>query len=575
MQKLGIKTKVKTTSLFFMVIISFLIISSCTAMDIVEDDKASFSVSRPNILLIVADDLGYSDLGVYGGEIQTPNLDQLANNGGVKFTNFNAAPTCSPTRSMIMSGTYNHLAGLGAMAEWTADNQRGQPGYEGFLNDKVVTLPTLLKESGYYTFMAGKWHLGMKPKQGPHMRGFDDSFVMLPGAGNHYSDKGLFPKLPFTPYRENGQPTKLPKDFYSTTFYTDKTISYINKSVKNSDKPFFGYIAYTAPHWPLQVPERFSEKYKGKYAKGYESVKNERLKRMDDIGITDTNSTTYKGSECNTSWNDLSEIERDRQEKRMEIYAGMVDALDENIGRVINHLKEIGEYDNTLIVFISDNGADARPPQGLNREARFLDENYNNSLDNFGKESSFTSYGGAWAEVGSTPFRMYKGTTTEGGIRVPAIIHMPGGDKNDPVISKDFASVMDLLPTFLEAAGTTHPGTIYKEREVLPISGKSMLSYLKGDVAEIHKDDLYGFSIFGRQGLQFNQWKIVRLPEPYGTDEWELYNLGVDPGETTNLANKLPEKLKEMIKRWDDFSSDTGVVISNSSNQSPKECFPQ
>src|SRR5210317_978219 len=203
---------------------------------------------HPNILLIVADDLGYSDLGSYGGEIQTPHLDQLASDGGITLTNFHAAPTCSPTRSMLMSGTYNHVAGLGAMAEWAADNKRNQPGYEGYLNDRVVALPTLLRDAGYYTFMAGKWHLGMEPNQGPHMRGFDDSFAMLPGAGNHYSDKALNAHLPAIPYRENGLPAKLPKNFYSTAFYTDKTIAYIDKSLKDADKPFFGYIAYTAPH---------------------------------------------------------------------------------------------------------------------------------------------------------------------------------------------------------------------------------------------------------------------------------------------------------------------------------------
>ena len=527
---------------------------------------------HPNILLIVADDLGYSDLGSYGGEIQTPHLDQLASDGGITLTNFHAAPTCSPTRSMLMSGTYNHVAGLGAMAEWTADNQRNQPGYEGYLNDRVVALPTLLRDAGYYTFMAGKWHLGMEPNQGPHMRGFDDSFAMLPGSGNHYSDKALNAHLPAIPYRENGLPVKLPKNFYSTAFYTDKTIAYIDKSLKDADKPFFGYIAYTAPHWPLQVPPRYSDKYLGKYANGYDSVKRDRLAAMVKAGIVDAKTKAFEGSQCNLGWNDLTEEERKRQARLMEIYAGMVDALDENIGRVIAHLKAVGEYDNTLIVFMSDNGADARPEQGLGSESDFLEKNYDNSLENMGKESSFVSYGGAWAEVGSIPFRLHKGMTTEGGIRVPAIIRLPGGER-EAVIKRGFASVMDIMPTFLEVAGVPHPGETYNGRAVLPVSGKSMLPYLEGEVSVLHENDLYGFSVHRRQGLQFNQWKIVRLPEPYGDYTWELYDLDADPGETSNLAGKMPDLTKEMVQRWEAFASDTGIIVSEPPSRVPRECM--
>lgn len=534
-------------------------------------DNAPQPDRRPNILLIVADDLGYSDLGTFGGEIQTPNLDQLASDGGIKLTNFHAAPTCSPTRSMIMSGTYNHQAGLGSMAEWTADNQRKQPGYEGFLNDKVVALPTLLRDAGYYTFMAGKWHLGMEPSQGPDRRGFDDSFAMLPGAGHHYSDRALFPSLPAVPYRENGKPVKLPENFYSTTFYTDKTIAYIDKSLKNSDKPFFGYLAYTAPHWPLQVPTHYSDKYRGKYAAGYHSVKRDRLRRMIEAGVVDANVSAYEGSECHSSWNDLPDEERKRQERLMEIYAGMVDALDENIGRVIDHLKAVGEYENTLIVFMSDNGADARPEQGIGGERKFLDENYDNRIENFGEETSFVSYGGAWAEVASVPFRLHKGMPTEGGIRVPAIVHLPG-DKREAVIKTGFASVMDLLPTFLGVAGAAHPGETYKGRDVFPVVGKSMLPYLFGKVDVVHHDDPYGFSLHRRQGLQFNQWKVVRLPKPYGDYTWELYDIETDPGETTNLADKMPDVTQAMIQRWDTFASQTGVIISSPSTRVPREC---
>ena len=538
------------------------------------------SENKPNILLIVADDLGYSDIGSFGGEIATPNLDKLANDGGSKLTNFHVAPTCSPTRSMLMSGTYNHLAGLGAMVEWVADNQRDKPGYEGYLNDRVAPLPELLKDAGYRTFMAGKWHLGMLDGQGPDTHGFDDSFAMLPGAGDHYSDRGLFPFMAKTPYRENGKAATLPKNFYSSRFYSDKAIQYIDSAVKTKDQPFFGYLAYTAPHWPLQVDKKYSDKYKGKYSDGYEKIRATRLTKLADLGLIDEHTTHSAGSACYPLWQQLSPEEQAKQARMMEIYAGMVDALDENIGRVIQHLKDIGQYDNTLIVFISDNGADARPEKGLAAESAYVQETFDNSMQNMGAPNSFVSYGGAWAQVSNTPFSLHKGMVTEGGIRVPAIIHLPNSQgqagkhsqTNSQTLS-EFASVMDLLPTFLGVAGAERPGTEYKGRKVLPIVGKSILPYLHGEQDFIHKDEVYGFSVHGRQGLQYNQWKLVRLPAPFAKGQWQLYNLDEDSGETHDLAGDNPKKLQEMVARWDTFAADTGVIISDKNVKTPKECL--
>lgn len=548
-------------------------LTACGQSVMTEADDAGHGESekRPNILLIVADDLGFSDLGIYGGEISTPTLDELANNGGLQLANFHAGPTCSPTRSMIMSGTYNHQAGLGAMAEWVADNQRDQPGYEGYLNDRVAALPDLLSDAGYYTFMAGKWHLGMTPEYSPSARGFEDSFAMLPGAGNHFSDRGLNPNLPVVPYVENGKSVELPDDFYSTDFYTDKAIEYISKASGASHKPFFGYVAYTAPHWPLQVPERYSDKYRGRYSEGYQAIRSQRLRGMIDAGLFPQDVKVNSISECREAWDDLSPEDRERQAREMEIYAGMVDALDENIGRLLDHLEKIGERDNTVVIFISDNGADARPEKGLGRESTFLAENYDNSLDNLGTESSFVSYGGAWAEVGSTPFTLHKGMTTEGGIRVPAIISFPGAAKISG-ISHEFMSVMDLLPTFLEIAGVDHPGESYRGREVLPVTGKSLLPFLEARVDKVHDVPLYGFSVHRRQGLQYGDLKLVRLPAPEGNGEWQLFDLVKDPGETDNLADRMPEALEEMVARWKTFASETGIIVSEASTRAPREC---
>ncbi len=525
------------------------------------------SDKRPNILLLVADDLGYSDLGSFGGEINTPNIDQLANSGA-KLTNFVAAPTCSPTRAMIMSGTYNHRAGLGAMAEWTAKNQKDKPGYEGYLNDSVVSLPMLLRDSGYSTFIAGKWHLGMKPDQGPDKRGFDKSFVMLPGAGDHFSDRGVHKGLPIVPYRENGKEVALPENFYSTEFYTDKAIEYIDSTIAKSN-PFFGYVAYTAPHWPLQVPKKYSDKYLGKYDAGYESIRSQRLKNLVKQGILSPDVVPHSGSVCFDEWSELPEQKQRYQARLMEIYAGMVDALDENIGRIIQHLEDIDELDNTVIVFLSDNGADARPPLGIKLEAEYVAKEYDNKLNNLGKENSFVSYGGPWALVGSTPFRSHKGRPSEGGIRVPAIVRFPSLIKEKTIL-REFMSVMDLMPTFLDLAGTSHPGVEYKGRKIWPAEGKSLLPYLGGEEPVVHSKPLYGFSIHKRQGLQVGDWKIIQLSE-VTKPSWELYNLASDPGETENLAHKLPERLQAMISEWEKFT-DTGIIVSGPKARAPNEC---
>lgn len=530
-------------------------------------DIEPMSDKRPNILLLVADDLGYSDLGSFGGEINTPNIDQLANNGA-KLTNFVAAPTCSPTRAMIMSGTYNHRAGLGAMAEWTAKNQKDKPGYEGYLNDSVVSLPMLLRDSGYSTFIAGKWHLGMKPDQGPDKRGFDKSFVMLPGAGDHFSDRGVHKGLPIVPYRENGKEVALPDNFYSTEFYTDKAIEYIDSTIAKSN-PFFGYVAYTAPHWPLQVPKKYSDKYLGKYDAGYESIRSQRLKNLVKQGILSPDVVPHSGSVCFDEWSELPEQKQRYQARLMEIYAGMVDALDENIGRIIQHLEDIDELDNTVVVFLSDNGADARPPLGIKLEAEYVAKEYDNKLNNLGKENSFVSYGGPWALVGSTPFRSHKGRPSEGGIRVPAIVRFPSLIKEKTIL-REFMSVMDLMPTFLDLAGTSHSGVEYKGRKIWPVEGKSLLPYLGGEESVVHSKPLYGFSIHKRQGLQVGDWKIIQLSE-ITKPSWELYNLASDPGETENLAHKLPERLQAMISEWEKFT-DTGIIVSGPKARAPNEC---
>jgi arylsulfatase A-like enzyme len=312
-----------------------------------------------------------------------------------------------------------------------------------------------------------------------------------------------------------------------------------------------------------------SDKYIGKYDAGYESIRSQRLKNLVKQGILSPDVVPHSGSVCFDEWSELPEEKQKYQARLMEIYAGMVDALDDNIGRIIQHLENTGELDNTLIVFISDNGADARPSLGLGFENGYMAKEFDNTLNNIGKENSFVSYAGAWALVGSTPFRSHKGRPSEGGIRVPAILRFPSLIKGN-TISREFMSVMDLMPTFLDVAGTTHPGAEYKGHKIWPVEGRSLLPHLSGEEPVVHSQPRYGFSIFKNQGLRVGDWKIIQLSE-FTKPSWELYNLASDPGETSDLADKLPEKLQEMISEWETFT-DTGIVVAEPNARAPNEC---
>ena len=319
--------------------------------------------SRPNILLIVADDLGFSDLGAYGGEIHTPNIDQLAASG-VQFTNFHVAATCSPTRSMLMTGVTNHLVGMGNMKEIMADNQKGQPGYETWLNDSVVTLPTLLQDAGYNTYMAGKWHLGDRPQSQPVARGFTRSFALMESGADNWEAQHYLPGGSAT-WIEDGKPVDLPEGFYSSFTYADKLIDYID-SGRTDGKPFFGYLAFQAVHAPHQVPEDYIQRYADIYDQGWDAIRQQRYQRqlasglLPDTGenaVTDDWGTFY--ARRHIDWASLSDEEKAYRARQMAVFAGMAEAMDTSVGKVLSYLKDTGQYDNTLILFMSDNGGES------------------------------------------------------------------------------------------------------------------------------------------------------------------------------------------------------------------------
>ncbi|GLI72513.1 hypothetical protein PoHVEF18_000690 [Penicillium ochrochloron] len=562
---------------------------------------------RPNFLVIVADDLGFSDVGCFGGEIRTPNIDQIAKEG-LRFTDFHAAAACSPTRAMIMTGTDHHIAGLGNLIEWTNISgqngpkgsamstapQRGMPGYEGYLNERVVALPELLRDAGYHTVMSGKWHLGLTPERSPHKRGFVRSFAHLPACSNHYAyepqlrDEDQIPTFIEASYialhMEDGKYVrKLPEGWYSSDGYGDKMIDYLREWKEsggsagpdgNGDRPFFGYLPFTAPHWPLQAPREYIDHYRGVYDEGPDVLREKRLQRLKELGMIRDDVVPHPvDAEEVKAWDEYTPDEKKKSATAMEVFAGMVECIDYNVGKVVDYLREIGELDNTFVCFMSDNGAEGAAyeayPMVKNGVMPHLQKYYDNSLENLGNGNSFIWYGPRWAQAATAPSRLYKAYTTEGGVRVPFTCRFP---KNIPLkpgdatattggITDQFATVMDLAPSILDMAGIKHPAPTYQGREVVSMRGRSFYPWATGDFERIHpKDFIQGWETCGRAALRCADWKIVFIPKPKGPERWQLYNLEKDPGEVNDLSEQEPEKLKQLLKLWDQYVLETGVI---------------
>jgi arylsulfatase A-like enzyme len=530
---------------------------------------------RPNILLIVADDLGYSDLGAYGGEIDTPHLDRLAARGK-QLTQFYASPFCSPTRAMLLSGADHHRAGFGTMAELLTPELRRQPGYEGYLHERVVPFPALLRDAGYRTMMTGKWHLGLTQEQSPANRGFDHSYVMTQGGAGHFDQVGTFTpdpnRTPIAQYRENGASVTLPKDFYSTEFFASKLIDYIDAGRRGpaEDKPFFAYLAFTAPHWPLQAPQALIDKYSGRYDVGYEVIRERRLQRMKELGLVPKDVVAYQGNPAWPRWEQLSPEQRRHDAKRMAVYAAMVESMDQHIGRVLDHLAKTGELDNTVVIFMSDNGADGNTllDDGANRA--WVERSRDNRYANIGRPDSYIEYGPGWGQVSSTPLNQYKAYLYEGGITVPMIARLPAGLSEraggKPVHAP--AHVTDIAPTLLQLAGVEHPGSSYKGREVVPLQGRSMLAHLSGQSDRVHDEFRMGWELLGRRAMRKGDWKIVEANPPWGKGRWELFDLAKDRGETRDLAAQHPDKLRELVAEYERFAKANGIVELPKASQS-------
>jgi arylsulfatase len=552
------------------------------------------AAARPNFLIIVADDLGFSDVGAFGGEIATPNLDRLANSG-VKFTHFYAAATCSPTRAMLMSGIDHHVAGLGTMNELITDEQRGKPGYEGYLNRRAVTIAELLRDNGYSTMMSGKWHLGEAVEQDPSRRGFERSFALEEAGHDHFGRLGMADFLPtwlagpvrgffgmvdvalerflghsnmmvrslrgFT-YRENGEAVKLPADFYSSDYFSDKLIQYLGEQAQSDPgKPFFAYLAFTAPHFPLQAPPASIEKYRGKYDAGWSALRDKRVAQQQLLGLAPQGEGIGLASKLD-DWNALSPEQKARSARNMEIYAGMVDRVDWNVGRVLEQLRKQGALDNTVVIFLSDNGAEGGDARATVKDVAgiTLPES---SLEKMGTRGTFDSYGPNWAQAATAPSRLYKATTAEGGIRAPAFVSGGAAVTVQPgTISNAVVTVRDILPTLLELAAIPEPGTNYRGRAVIAPTGISFSPLLRGEAERVHPaDEFLGWEIFGQRAIRRDNWKITWITPPRGPGRWELFDLANDPGELHDLSAQQPQILRELMAGWDRYVADNGLVL--------------
>lgn len=506
--------------------------------------------SRPNVLIIVADDLGYSDIGAYGGEIATPNLDRLAT-AGVRMTHFHTAPSCSPTRAMLLTGADAHVAGLGAMAEAIPPQRRGRVGFEGVLTYRVATLAERFAAAGYRTAMAGKWHLGQDDGQRPAQRGFHYSFALLQGAANHFGLGGFGSDdhaLTAATYMENDQAVIPRADFYSSDAYSDKIIDAI--TTDKSGRPFFAYLAFTAPHSPLQAPAKDIARYRGRYDGGWATLAQQRLKGMRIQGVLPgglaLDTTAYGPSP--DSWNALSTKQRRIEARKAEIYAAMIARLDFNVGRVIETLKKTGQFRNTVILFLSDNGAAGETPErfgmmpGVPERTAASDD----SLGAMGSARSFLFYGPQWSEASSAPSRLFKGYLTEGGTLAPAIWHfegLPAGTINSVV-----SDVRDVAPTLLALADIDGSETV-GVRQVASLEGANLAPWLRSGRADRPSDNVAG-SFYGQAMVRSGSWKLLRLPPPAGSGAWQLFNTFDDPAEKRDRIADEPGLAEQMIAAW-------------------------
>ena len=493
--------------------------------------------NRPNFLIILADDMGFSDLGCYGSEIATPNLDGLARDG-VRFTHFYSAARCCPSRASLLTGLYPHQAGMGGMVTRSDNDQRQGP-YQGYLNQSCVTIAEVLKTAGYRTYMSGKWHVGERPEHWPRKRGFDRYYGLISGASSYWGileeerDRRAFARDDERIFPEG-------ENFYMTDAFSDYAVKWLEEQ-KGREEPFLLYLAYTAPHWPLHAWPEDIAKYQGKYTKGWDQLRQERYERLVNMGIIEAKWKLSPRDPDVPAWEDAKD--KEDWDLRMAVYAAMVDRMDQGIGRVLDALRRIGEHENTVVMFLSDNGG---CHEGL--EDRKLDKPGTKP----GERGSFVAYRRPWANASNTPFRLFKHWVHEGGIATPFIVRWPAGMTRKGELERQVGHINDIMATCVDLAGAKYPET-FNGQAITPCEGKSLAPVLGGGRREPH-ERLY-WEHMGNRAVLEGDWKFVAAKDT----EWALYNLAEDRTELNDLSDAMPERAKALLDEWNAWADRVGA----------------
>lgn len=504
----------------------------------------------PNFVVLLADDLALMDLGIYGGEARTPHIDALARRGRM-FTRYYSSPLCSPSRAMLLTGLDNHRTGVSTIPEVIPAEHIGKQGYSLRFEPGVTTISSRLKAHGYRTYMTGKWHLGHEPGDLPDAHGFDRSFVLDASGADNWEQKSYMPYYADAPWFEDGKPARLPRDFYSSRFLVDRMIGYIGEG--DRQKPFFAYIGFQAIHIPVQAPPEFTRKYKDTYRAGWSAMRKARWQRAQDNGLIPKGAPLADPPRGLRQWESLAPEQRALFARNMAINAGMIEAMDHHVGRLVEHLKRTGEYDNTVFVFTSDNGPEPSNPLASSRTMQWwlASNGYSVSADNWGGKGTYAFIGPEFANAAASPGAMFKFYSSEGGLHVPMIMAGPGIAPAPP--STAMATVSDIAPTLLAMAGGTADADAFDGRSLLPV--------LTGEAESVRSPQVAtGFEVSGNAALFKGSYKLVRNLKPYGDGIWRLYDIATDPGETRDLSKSDPAKFREMMAEYRAYARRNGVL---------------
>ncbi len=500
------------------------------------------SGSRPNILLIMADDLGFSDLGCFGGDARTPNIDRLAADG-LRFSQFYNAARCCPSRASLLTGLYAHEAGMGAMVNGAGDVNPPGP-YQGYLNHRCVTIAEVLRGAGYATLMSGKWHVGESRPNWPVDRGFDHYYGLISGAANYFDiTRGKSPRTVRRFALDGEEITPPAHDWYMTDAISDNAVRQLQAHAAGN-QPFFHYVSYTAPHYPLMALSADIARYRGRFMDGWDAMRDRRFQRLRDSGIIGPGCRLTPRDPAVRPWADLDDREKEEQDLRMAIYCAQIDCMDRGIGRILTTLDQLGKTDDTLVLFLSDNGGNA--------EGGVAGIDYRHNGVPPGGVDSYMSYGQSWANASNTPFRLYKRWVHEGGIATPLIARWPGRVAANGAVTNQVGHIVDFMATCCDLAGTPYPAE-HAGNAIKPLRGTSLVPILEGGTRP-PPAALY-WEHFSNRAVRAGQWKAVTNDD----GAWELYDMEADRSEMNDLAGRMPEKRSELVGRYEVWAKEVGV----------------